>query len=855
MRQSVLAVAAVAALLPAAPAVAAPKVTKAGPAPLVLPAGATLEVKASASGKGALSLVLAQSAKSARGGTVLKGSTRASRRAKVKGVVPKAIAPGEKRYVLVCASAKQAVRGKKASCKSAGWAQASAAGLSERLETAVATRRLSAGKASLYALYAVNRDPRLPAELRGAPVGSTSANGLLRHAIANFKRYPKAVRNELLRYGLPPSAPGSPWRVKTVKGKKAKKRNAAVAHAAADKCATDARLRDSPYGDDLPAKWLRYASSDGKAYVWYQQGDAAAKKTARAFAGEVPKIWQTLVGQFQTPISDSASPCFHGPDGRYDIYINDTLVDWAKTPGDNPDGLTVPYPTAAGWPCEITPSWVVLRSEQPRWALAHELMHAVQFSYRRHDCPDADDWWIEGGATWAGDFVYPDDDYEKREFGAWVNDPLGQSGIADDAYSAHPFWTFIAETGGVGTLNWIFDAAVDKPIVDAVDSAIDGGLHKQFPAYAIALWNNEPIGSSGFPVSESFAKWDRWPTPPPRTDATDVVLDGVRGATFDLPIQNPGGVAPLSVAAYHRVTISDEAVREIRLENRLKSVPAGKVQAMAKLASGQWKLLEWSDEDPILCRDNADENVQELIIVSSNAGPTATIPAFTHQLAVRDTCRAPTEFTGTITISRTSTTFDGDFTSSNATLQLVLGTKSGKADSAFMAKPGSSWTASGEVKAGTGCDYRTEGTFSGSGTFLVDEIAHARRYTDVPYAHGSGAVQLSYFHSLRNRPDIPSARPWLGLDMVLIAPVTVWNWDGMSCVATTPNTLHYMPDRRDWNVAFGQRDIYLKVVTDTQSGLALSADFDETITGIIGTTHHTKSSGILTASKWEEPTG
>jgi hypothetical protein len=845
-----------AALLLESPAVAAPKVTKAGPAPVVIPAGGKLAVKATARGSGRLQLVLSGSARSAKGGTLLAGKGAAvrarGRKVAVAGTVPKTLPAGQRRYVLVCGSAKATVKRGKGSCKSAGWAQTSAAGFSERLEAAVASRRLSAAKASLYALYAINRDPRLPVELRDAPGGSTAAGGLLRRAIANFKRYPKAVRKELLRYGLPPSAPGSPWRVKTVKGKK--KRSSPAARAAASKCGADSRLRDSPYGDERPAKWLRYASSDGNAYVWYQQGDAAAKKTAREFASEMPKIWQALANQFQPPISDNATSCYHGPDGRYDVYINDALVDWADEPGSDAVGLTVPYPTAAGWPCEVTPSWVVLRSRQPRWALAHEFMHAIQFSYRRHGCPAEDDWWSEGGATWAGDFVYPDDDYEKREFGEWVTDPLGQSGIADDAYSAHPFFTFLAETTGVGTLNWIFDSAEDRPIVEAVDQAIPNGLHKQFPAFAIALWNNEPVGSSGFPLSESFAKWDEWATAPPRTDATDVKLDGMSGATFDLPIQNPGGVAPLSVAAYHRVTISDEKVREIRLENRLKSVPAGKVQAMAKLASGQWKLLEWSDQDPVLCRDNADENVQELIIVSTNAGPTATIPAFTHQLGARDTCRAPIEFTGTITVSRTSTNGD-TMTSSRATLQLVLSTTSGKAGSNFLARPGSTWSASGEVKRDRACDYRRESTFSANGTFLVGEIAHARRFFDTPYAHGSGAVQLSYFHALRDRTHIPSARPWLGLDMTIVAPATEWHWDGDACVSETFDAINYLPDRQDWDVAFGQRDIYLKVVTDTQTGLALSADFDETITGHLGTTHHTKASGTLTVSKWEEQSG
>ena len=117
------------------------------------------------------------------------------------------------------------------------------------------------------------------------------------------------------------------------------------------------------------------------------------------------------------------------------------------------------------------------------------------------------------------------------------------------------------------------------------------------------------------------------------------------------------------------------------------------------------------------------------------------------------------------------------------------------------------------------------------------------------------ATQRHADHALRDRTDIPSARPWLGLDMTIVAPATEWYWDGDACVSETFDAINYLPDRQDWDVAFGQRDIYLKVVTDTQTGLALSADFDETITGHLGTTHHTKASGTLTVSKWEEQSG
>ncbi len=656
-RRSALAALAAAIACGAAPAgaAAALTVTKAGPAPVVLAAGGQVEVKASASGgSGKLSVVLSSSATSASGGTVLagKGAKVAGKGAKgvsVKGSLPSSLPVGQSRFVLVCASAAKAVTGSKASCKSAGSSPTSAPGLGERLAAATAAGKLTAAKASLYALYAANADPRLPAELRGAGgASSQSTEDFIRDAAANFDSYPKSVQKELVWYFAPPAAPGTPWKTKTAKKKPKKPLTLEGAPKAAaarvPDCAGYSALEDSPYADGYKAPWVGVPTADNNAIVWYQDGEKDAQASARFYARIMPEIWKKLSDEFGAPRSDKDAGCFHGPDGRYDIYVNGTVTFLASGgfSGGRALAATMPYPgNKATW-CTDRPSWITIRPGQPRWALAHEFMHAIQFNHKYAACKPQIAWWDEGGATWAADFVYSGDDLEKERWPGWVANPLGQSAIADADYDAWPFWMFLHRTKGTGVLRSIFDQLKSKGAVAAVDAAIPGGLAEQWPKFAWHAYNQSPIGAEGFPITESYAVWDHWPVTPSVPSSPDLVLDGAKEKTFDLPIQNTAATAPLSIAAYHRVVVSDPDVREIKLTNKLKGSAPGHVQAALRMKDGQWKLKDWTGQDPVLCRDNPDEDVQQLIIVSTNAGPTGSIPSFTHQLRARNACERPT---------------------------------------------------------------------------------------------------------------------------------------------------------------------------------------------------------------------
>jgi hypothetical protein len=96
---------------------------------------------------------------------------------------------------------------------------------------------------------------------------------------------------------------------------------------------------------------------------------------------------------------------------------------------------------------------------------------------------------------------------------------------------------------------------------------------------------------------------------------------------------------PRVVSAYHRVPVDDRAVREIRFRNG--NTGAG-VLAALRLADGSRKLEDWSGRAEVtLCRDNASEDVQELLIASVNKNQSGSLGAFTHELRGRNACRLP----------------------------------------------------------------------------------------------------------------------------------------------------------------------------------------------------------------------
>jgi hypothetical protein len=490
---------------------------------------------------------------------------------------------------------------------------------------------LDPGEADLYGLYALTGDSRLPSIYRGN--GEGDGNGTFGDIAADWSSLSQAEQEALWPYFLQPRYAQSAW----VPPSEAKARQHRSAKGAAPGPCDDL--------DELQGAWNGVDA--GHAWVWYQPGSPSRQAKAQALASEFQqKIWPKLTGAFQEVDDAASAPCDPVGDSKIDIYLDPALhagVEGGVAP-------RVPFGAA----CGPNPSFVILRAGATRWTLAHEFMHVIGWSYKACDRHPT---WVEGVATWAGEFVYHNDQdehtYLKGLFFSY------SSLLGEDAgnYQSWPFWYSVAKQGGPEAIKQFIVALGTGDVRQAL-GALPGGLRTAWKRYAVQGWNDVPIGSSGFPVSDAFKQWDSFAIKPVVEPETMVLLGGQTEHTFDLTTYGPGGfgegggdLGPLSTS-YKRVKIGDDNVRELRFQNALAGNPAAVVQAFLKLKSGKWRLEDWSDQNEVtLCRDETEENVTEMVIATSNASATGgPLGRATHHLRARDSCtQAPIQgtFSGT----------------------------------------------------------------------------------------------------------------------------------------------------------------------------------------------------------------
>jgi hypothetical protein len=516
------------------------------------------------------------------------------------------------------------------------------------IEAARAAGDLDPGEADLYGLYALTGDPRLPSSYGGN--GEAHGDETFRAIAADWPSLSQAERDALWPYFLQPGYAQSAWAPPG-----AKRAGSAAARSAKGTvppaCGSLDRVQGAFNGIETAHAWF-----------WYRPGSGSSRSRAQALAGEFEqKVWPKLTAAFKAVDDSAGAACDPAGDSKIDIYLNSALVQSIR-PGSGGVAPRVPL----GDSCGPSPSFVVLPENANRWALAHEFMHVIEWAYRACDRHPT---WVEGIATWAGDFVYKGDQdehgYPKGILFAY------SSLLSEDAgnYESWPFWYSVAKQGGAAAIKQYIEALAGGDARQAF-AALPGGLRSTWKRYAVETWNAAPIGSSGFPVNKAFKQWDSFAqTPAPGEPVTKVMLGGLAEHTFDLKTYGPGGLgnpsgdlAPLSTS-YTRATIDDENVRELRFRNALSGVPGPVVQAFLKLKSGRWRLEDWTDQSEVtLCRDEAAENVTELIVATSNALATGgPFGRATHELRARDSCtQAPIQ--GIIGGTESYTSDDGEVT-------------------------------------------------------------------------------------------------------------------------------------------------------------------------------------------------
>ncbi len=518
-------------------------------------------------------------------------------------------------------------------------------GASAKIDAALAAHLISASRA-VHLLATSLHGGRLPVAYRSA--NGVPDEGADRRFIALWSAVGAADHAFMVPYLLPPDTVGSAW---------ARRQGRAAAAAA-------------PAGRDAAAACAEHAKLDARGWatapaaggnVLLHFDDALSKSQVATMTAAVAKIAKAYADSgFRTPVGDGAITCAHGGSAAFDVYIT---PEWTAGGG----AMTISYPRTDDDPCFAKPGprFIIANPSVAGVGLAHEYFHAIQAAYGyAKGCPNDDPfgWLDESTAVWAEHLVYPGNHFTlvERQLHA-VRDRAGL--IA--TYSGWLFWYATARLhGGPAVVHKAMvaleaaHATTLKTGVKALDGSVPGGLRTRLDDYAAIAWNHAPVGTSGFPVADTFARWkidEERPAQPAK--AQQLALGGLHLKTIKLDAGALSSGKAFGMAfgrrRYADVDITDPKIAEVRWKNAFIGRPGVDVQAYLHLADGTWRREDWSARATVtLCRKHAAENVDEILLTTTNAdvaGLRSLPDGAVDELRARDLCSFPPTFTGTWT--------------------------------------------------------------------------------------------------------------------------------------------------------------------------------------------------------------
>ncbi|MCY1040528.1 Ig-like domain-containing protein [Corallococcus sp. bb12-1] len=593
-----------------------------------------------------------------------------------------------------------------------------------------------------YRVYATFNDPRLPSQYKARVEPGVHASAL--EALhARFDSLSAPTQNALGMYLLRPADPGS-WL------------NAPF---------PDARLRGMgrPSCSSTPTGWNYQSASSAKVRVWYQgTAKVEREKAMMLFAAIENEIWPRLTRLgLKAPLTDEAYDGCNGGSPQLDVYLVRNMTQ---------GGLTV---SEDRFNPKQAATHILLSAELDEPSLkgsaAHELMHAIQWSYASKGSQLEQGWIREAIATWAIDYVYNTllvgktdvTPYQlEHEFAAcFMKTPFlalesrekCQGGVGRD-YGAYLFFQFLSKKyGPIFVATTLTNLTTEASSLTALDSAVPDNLWQVWPLFAKALWNQAPIDTQ----AESFNQWDAL-TQKVQSMSGSADLNGLPEKQDDFPDE----LSNLS-NRYVQFTFSDPDTRSVLFHNGwFKNVTASgepiKVLAFWSDANGTWHEEDWSRYEYIgFCRDLKSQRVQELVIIFSNAkfepGGGGTLKAAATPYLKRNNVGC-WKYQGSSKSVLKAASWSGPGTTLDANLEFKV---MGGFATADFAHPSLPYT----KRLGAFMLMPYQGDF----TIDIDYVSGECRYTHGPASYAGipegGAMQLNPFNELKS-PD-PTIQAWL----------------------------------------------------------------------------------------------
>jgi hypothetical protein len=345
----------------------------------------------------------------------------------------------------------------------------------------------------------------------------------------------------------------------------------------------------------------------GSVRVLYKRGGRAAAARVAGYARETYPKFKEILGR--QPPSDARVRCFHGPDGKLDVYVTKaTRIGSLKVPM-NVIALAHPYVRSESC-VPKKPVFAIVRPDVRPAVLAHEMWHAFQAAYKTKVACHLYAEWNEAAATWAGNFAYPEDDVE-HEHDSVLKSADYPMQMIDGGYPAWVFSLYLTQTLGRTDVIRAIEEAREKHKYDIhVDKAIPGGFRERFPEFSVYAYNQVPL--PGVPgIASTFAQWDRLTTEPASVPSTVLAKGG-----------NPLPMETLRVLSreYRQALVDDPKLRKIEFHNPAAADPDLHVRALVRRGDGSWTNENWDGRTTVeFCRDEPGQDVREVILAYSNS--------------------------------------------------------------------------------------------------------------------------------------------------------------------------------------------------------------------------------------------
>ncbi len=514
------------------------------------------------------------------------------------------------------------------------------------IQMALENDELSEEIAALYSVFAAFDDPRLPGQFAATMSASLEMPVDLNLIGSQANTFSPSVQAQLAPFFIAPMHEGSWWDLQN------------------SSSTGPAGFATAP-GPIMGGDWGFVDAETANVKLWYPLHDFALLQLANTTAQEIDShIWPQLTGLMgRQPLPDLGGITQgRGGDDRIDIIVSNGLPTFGAL------GL------APNW-CERTSALIFADPEISAHlqvpfhiAVAHELMHAIIFSYDLNEqpggqggCGDAGyNWWHEATATWTEHFLYPATNTEHtgprgngnvEDFISTLAQPLEKGADpfrgthAGRVYGAYLWAFYVAHEYGNQIIPQMWENMQGADAFTAMENALPNGFEEAWPEFVLSVLNKAPF--------DNFRLWDGVEQEPDHNGSTyrahevpvglntyvefhDIERDG------DFPIDWLGTEhLAATVFSYKFV---DEDIRSVTFYNgffynvakmdsesgtffapevRPEADTRGlHVEALIKIAGEEWIREDWTMfHAQTFCRDVASERIEEIVLIATNSVP------------------------------------------------------------------------------------------------------------------------------------------------------------------------------------------------------------------------------------------